>query len=81
MQWTDSDPVSGEKRFVSVERFAREWHFKVRHKRRENWTRLSTIPKAMWLDLLEVLERRVQRNEAVQEEDVVNVRRIVEKME
>lgn len=78
IQWTDSDPETGERRFVSVERFAREWHFKVRHRRRENWNRKVVVTKAMWVDLLESLERRVQRSEAVSDADVAAVRKIVE---
>ena len=35
IQWNDVDPVSGEKRFVAVERFAGKWTFKVRFRRRE----------------------------------------------
>jgi hypothetical protein len=73
IDWTDTDPVTGEKRFVQAEKFARKWSFKVRFRRRTNWQ-----PVEPTRDLLEVLidalERRVPRREGVTEEDVARVR-------
>ena len=70
VQWTDTDPDTGEKRFVSVEKFAREWHFKVRSRRRENWTAPARVTRDMWETLLDALERRYRRREGVTDEDV-----------
>jgi hypothetical protein len=77
VQWTDTDPETGEKRFVAVERFAREWHFKVRHRRRENWTKPARVTRDMWETLLDALERRYRRREGVTDEDLTAVRKII----
>jgi hypothetical protein len=74
IQWNDADPETGEKRFVCVERFAGKWTFKVRFRRRENWTAPAVITRDMWETLLEALERRYQRREGVSDEDVKAVR-------
>ncbi len=77
VQWTDSDPETGERRFVSVEMFARKWEFKTRAKRRENWRRLNPVPREMWETLLEALERRYHRREGVTDADLAEIRRIL----
>ncbi len=77
VQWIDTDPATGERRYVSAEKFARKWQFKVRFKRRENWTKQVTLTKAMWEELLDAIERRYQRREGVSDEDLADVRRIV----
>ncbi len=77
VQWTDTDPETGERRFVSVEMFARKWEFKTRAKRRENWRRLNPVPRDMWETLLEALERRYHRREGVSDEDLTEIRRIL----
>ena len=77
VQWTDADPDTGEKRFVSVEKFARQWTFKVRSRRRENWAAPARVTRDMWETLLDALERRYRRREGVSEEDVRAVRKIV----
>jgi hypothetical protein len=77
VQWTDTDPDTGEKRFVSVERFARQWQFKVRSRRRANWTAPARVTRDMWETLLDALERRYRRREGVSEDDLKAVRKII----
>ncbi|MFO0849719.1 MAG: hypothetical protein U0871_14380 [Gemmataceae bacterium] len=77
VQWTDTDPDTGEKRFVSVEKFARLWRFKVRFRRRENWTPARVVTRDMWETLLDALERRYQRREGVTDADLAAVRAIL----
>jgi hypothetical protein len=77
VQWTDTDPDTGERRFVSAERFAREWRFKVRFKRRTDWDRHVAVTRDMWEALLEALERRYQRREGVSEADLAAVRKVI----
>jgi hypothetical protein len=77
VQWTDTDPDTGERRFVAAEKFARKWSFKVRHKRREDWSRRIRLTREVWETLLESLERRYRRREGVKEEDLVDVRKIL----
>ncbi|QEL17004.1 hypothetical protein PX52LOC_03980 [Limnoglobus roseus] len=80
VQWTDTDPDTGERRFVSAEKFARKWAFKVRFKRRDNWTKHVRYTREMWETLLDGLERRYRRREGVKEEDLVEVRKILAEM-
>jgi hypothetical protein len=78
LQWTDTDPASGERRYVSAEMFARQWRFKVRWKRREDWTQNVPPTADMWADLLDGLERRLPRREGVTHEMVAGVRQKLE---
>jgi hypothetical protein len=75
VQWTDTDPNTGERRWVSVTRFAQVWQFKTRAKRRDDWKRTTRITRDMWETLLDALERRYRRREGVREEDLDDVRR------
>ncbi len=80
IQWNDADPETGEKRFVCVEKFAREFKFFVRFKRRENWQPPAVVSLEMWEELLDSLERRYQRREGVSDEDLAVVRAEVNKL-
>ncbi len=73
VQWTEADPDTGDKRFVCVDRFARQWRFRVRDRRREPWAEVRPTPE-MWAELLDALERRLPRKEGVTEADVAFVR-------
>lgn len=77
IQWIDYDPATGMRRYVRAEKFARQWHFKVKHHRRENWTRTSQITRAMWVQLLDAIERRHQRREGIDDADIAAVRSII----
>lgn len=77
VQWTDTDPDTGDKRFVNVERFAGKWTFSVRFRRREDWQTPSKITREMWETLLEALERRFHRREGVTEDDLKAIRKIL----
>jgi len=70
IQWTDVCPITGEKRFVSAARFAREWKFKVRYKRREEWQLNVQFTREMWEELLDAVNRRLPRREGVTDWDV-----------
>jgi hypothetical protein len=74
IEWTDEDPVTGEKRFVQAEKFARKWSFRVRFRRRTNWQPVARTTREMWETLLDALERRLPRREGVTDEDVDRVR-------
>jgi hypothetical protein len=75
IQWNDIDPETGEKRFVCVERFAGKWTFKVRFRRRENWTTPAVVSRDMWETLLDALERRYQRREGVSDTDLAAIKK------
>lgn len=77
IEWTDSDPNTGERRFVCASKFARVWQFKVRFKRRTNWEAASIVTREMWETLLDGLERRYPRREGVSEEDIAHVRKVI----
>jgi hypothetical protein len=74
IEWTDSDPRSGERRFVRALKFAREWSFQIRFKRRTNWEAAPVVTREMWETLLDALERRYRRREGVSEGDLARVR-------
>jgi hypothetical protein len=74
IEWTDTDPETGERRFVSVEKFARKWRFMVRFRRRTDWQPFDTPTRDMWEVLLDALERRYRRREGVSDEDLAHVR-------
>jgi hypothetical protein len=76
IQWTDDDPVTGEKRFVKVERFAKAWHFSARAKRRENWQRIAPT-RDLYEILLDSMERRYQRREGIDETEVAAVKKLI----
>jgi hypothetical protein len=77
IEWTDADPDTGEKRFVRASKFAREWRFHVRFKRRTNWAPAPAVTRDMWETLLDALERRYRRREGVSDEDLDRVRKVV----
>ena len=79
IQWQDVNEHDGEKRFVRVDRFAGRWRFQIRARRREDWQ--DTTPDGSMLEtLLEALDRRCQRGDGVDEEDVNQIRRQIERM-
>lgn len=77
IDWTDIDPATGEKRFVCAEKFAREWRFLIRFKRRTNWEAAPVVTRDMWETLLDALERRYRRREGVSDEDLARVRKAI----
>lgn len=80
IQWTDTDPATGERRFLCAEKFAGAWHFKWRLKRRTNWTKGLQPTRAMWEHVLDSLKRRYRRREGVSDEDVDQVERILKQI-
>src|SRR5262249_51230316 len=77
IKWTDTDPETGQRRFLRVERFAKEWHFSRKLQRRGDWTRGLEPTLAMWEHVLDSLKRRYRRREGVSDEEVEEVERIV----
>ena len=77
IKWTDTDPETGQRRFLSAEKFAGEWHFRWKLQRRGPWNRLLDPTRAMWEHVLDSLRRRYRRREGVSDEDVDQVERIV----
>lgn len=74
IEWTDEDPVTGAKRFVQAEKFARKWSFRVRARRRTNWEPAPQVTREMLETLIDALERRLVRREGVTDEDIAQVR-------
>jgi len=77
IKWTDTDPVTGERRFVRAERFARQWRFTYRSQRRGVWTPGPAPTRAMWEHVLAVLERSYRRRHGVSDDDIAQVKRIL----
>ena len=77
IEWTDTDPQTGQRRFVRAEKFARVWRFRVRYQRRTNWQPAGEVTRDMWETLLDALERRYPRREGVTDEDLAAVRGVI----
>lgn len=77
IKWKDTDPETGERRYLRAERFAGKWRFFSRDQRRDvRWEPLEPT-RAMWEFVLEALERRYRRREGVDDEDLAQVRKIL----
>jgi hypothetical protein len=77
IKWTDTDPATGQRRYLRAHRFARTWHFSYRLQRRDvRWLRLEPT-RAMWEHVLDSLRRRYRRREGVSDEDIEQVERVL----
>jgi hypothetical protein len=77
IKWTDTDPQTGQRRFLCAEKFAGEWSFRWKLQRRGEWTRGLRPTLEMWEHVLDSLKRRYRRREGVTDEDVEGVERIL----
>jgi 23S rRNA pseudouridine1911/1915/1917 synthase len=77
IKWTDTDPETGQRRFLCAERFAGEWSFRWKLRRRGPWNRGLEPTRAMWEHVLDSLRRRYRRREGVSDQDVEQVERIL----
>jgi hypothetical protein len=77
IKWTDTDPATGQRRFVCAERFAGTWSFKWKLQRRGEWTTGLEPARAEWERVLDALKRRYRRREGVSDEDVEQVECII----
>ena len=80
IKWTDTDPETGQRRFLCAERFAHVWRFKWKPRRRGEWTRGLGPTPAMWDHVLDSLKRRYRRREGVSDEDIEQVERIIKEL-
>jgi 23S rRNA pseudouridine1911/1915/1917 synthase len=80
IKWTDTDPETGQRRFLCAERFARVWSFKFKLQRRGEWTRGLEPTRALWDHVLDSLRRRYRRREGVSDEDIAQVERIIREL-
>ena len=80
IKWTDEDPETGQKRFVSAEKFAGEWTFKWKLQRRGEWTPGLDLTRDIWEYILDCLERRYRRREGVSDEDIDEVKKLLKTM-
>ena len=77
IKWTDTNPETGERRFLCAEKFGGEWRFRWKLQRRGPWTRGLEPTRAMWEHVLDSLKRRYRRREGVSDEDVEQVEKIL----
>jgi hypothetical protein len=77
IKWTDTDPETGQRRFLCAEKFAGSWRFRWKLQRRGPWNRDLVPTRAMWEHVLDSLRRRYRRREGVSDEDVDQVERIL----
>ena len=77
IKWTDTDPETGGRRFLSADKFAGQWRFASKLQRRGEWQHGISPTLSMWEHVLDSLKRRYRRREGVSDEDVAQVERIV----
>ena len=77
IKWTDTDPETGQRRFLAADKFAGQWRFRWKLQRRGEWTRGLEPTLEMWEHVLDSLKRRYRRREGVSDEDVEQVERII----
>jgi len=77
IKWTDTDPETGQRRYLCVHRIAGQWWFKWKLQRRGDWTRDLEPTLEMWEHVLDSLHRRYRRREGVSDADLAQVTRIV----
>jgi hypothetical protein len=80
IKWHDTDPDTGQRRYLSAERFAGAWKFRYKFQRRGEWTRGLQPTRAMWEHVLDALERRYWRREGVELEDIDAVKQILNEL-
>jgi hypothetical protein len=80
IKWTDTDPTTGQRRFLCAEKFAGEWTFRSKLVRRGEWTRGLEPTIEMWEHVLSSLHRRYRRREGVSDEDIEQVERILREL-
>lgn len=78
IQWNDTDPVTGSRRFLRCHKFAGQWHFQSKPTRRIAWSAETSPTLEMWEHVYESLQRRYQRREGVSDADLAQVGKIVE---
>ena len=76
IKWDATDEETGERRYYLAEKFAKQWHFKMRRHRRGIWDRTEPT-REMWEEVLEALQRRLPRREGVEPEDLAFVEKIL----
>ena len=77
IKWTDTDPETGERRFVIAERFGGDWKFQWKSHRRVSWEGELTPTLDMWERVLDSLQRRYRRRQGVDSHDVEAMEKIV----
>jgi hypothetical protein len=77
IKWNDTDPDTGERRYLRAAKFAGKWRFSYRRQRRDvRWLGLEPT-REMWEHVLEGLRRRYRRREGVSDEDVEQVEKVL----
>ena len=69
---------AGLKREVYARRMGGRWNFFARERRNDQWQELKTAPIEDWLELLDGVQRRVQRRLLPPDEELRVKKRILE---
>jgi hypothetical protein len=80
IKWTDTDPATGQRRYLCVHKFAGQWWFKWKLQRRGDWTKGLEPTLEMWEHVFDSLQRRYRRREGVSDEDLAQVGKIVRQL-
>jgi len=68
----------GIKREVYARRMGGRWNFFVRERRNDQWQEMEAVPIEDWLELLDGVQRRINRRLLPPEEELRVKKRIVE---
>jgi len=68
----------GMKREVYARRMGGRWNFFVRERRNDQWQEMEAVPIEDWLELLDGVQRRINRRLLPPEEELRVKKRIVE---
>ena len=68
----------GMKREVYARRMGGHWNFFVRERRNDQWQEMEAVPIEDWLELLDGVQRRINRRLLPPEEELRVKKRIVE---
>jgi hypothetical protein len=77
IKWTDTDPESGQRRYLRAAKFSGAWTFSYRLQRRDVRWRPLEPTREMWEHVLDSLRRRYRRREGVSDEDIDQVERVL----
>jgi hypothetical protein len=77
VKWTDTDPETGQRRFLCAEKFGGVWRFKWKLVRRGDWNQGLQPTRAMWEHVCDSLKRRYRRREGVSDEDIEQVVKVL----
>lgn len=79
LKWTENDSETGERRHYEAQRHGRSWRFRAKIGRRGENSPIEPT-RDHWESVLEIMLRKYQRRDGVDETDLAEVERILEQL-